>query len=51
MSKLPSEIIYGKFNLQIYYPSQYYRKVWYYYDANTELIRHALISLIRKRYF
>ena len=35
-------LIYAKFNLQIYYPPQYYREVWYYNDANTELIRRAV---------
>ena len=36
------QIIYAKFNLQIYYPPQYYREVWHYNDANTELIRRAV---------
>ena len=36
------QLIYAKFNLQIYYPPQYYREVCYYNDANTELIRPAV---------
>ena len=36
------QLIYAKFNLQIYYPPQYYRAVWHYNDANTELIRRAV---------
>ena len=36
------QIIYAKFNLQIHYPPQYYREVWHYNDANTELIRRAV---------
>ena len=35
-------IIYAKFNLQIYYPPQYDRKVWHYNNANIELIRRAV---------
>ena len=36
------QLIYAKFNLQIYYPPQCYREVWHYNDANTELIRRAV---------
>ena len=36
------QLIYAKINLQIYYPPQYYREVWHYDDANTELIRRAV---------
>ena len=36
------QLIYPKFNLQIYYPPQYYREVWHYNGANTELIRRAV---------
>ena len=32
------QITYVKFNIQIYYPLQYYREVWHYNDANNELI-------------
>ena len=35
-------LIYAKFNLQIYYPRQYYREVWHYNNANTELTRRAV---------
>ena len=36
------QLVYAKFNLQIYYPPQYYREVWHYKDADTELIRRAI---------
>ena len=36
------QLIYAKFNLQIYYSPQYYREVWHYHDANTGLIRRAV---------
>ena len=39
------QLIYAKFNLQMYYPPQYYREVWHYNDANTELIRCAVDQL------
>ena len=36
------QLIYAKFNLQIYYSPQYYREVWHYNDANSELIRRRV---------
>ena len=33
--------IFAKFNLEIHYPSPYFRDVWNYQDANTGLIRRA----------
>ena len=33
------QIIIAKFNLEIVFPPLYVREVWYYKDANTELIR------------
>ena len=39
------QLIYAKFNLQIYYSPQYYSKVWHYNDANTELIRRTVDQL------
>ena len=36
------QLINAKFNLQIYYIPQYYKEVWHYSDANTELIRRAV---------
>ena len=36
------QLIYTKFNLQIYYLPQYHIEVWHYNDANTELIRLAV---------
>ena len=38
------QLVYVKFNLQIYYPPQYYREVWHYKDADIELIRRAISS-------
>ena len=34
--------IYAKFNLQIYYPLQYYKEIWHYHDANTKLTKRAV---------
>ena len=36
------QVVYAKFNLQIYYSLPYYREVWHYKDANTGLIRQAI---------
>ena len=36
------QLVYAKYNLQIYYPPQYYREVWHYKNANTELIRGTI---------
>ena len=36
------QIVFGKFNLSIFYPPPYERTVWYYEKANTELIRRAI---------
>ena len=36
------QTIYAKFNIQIYYPPQYYREVWHYSDADSEFIRCAV---------
>ena len=35
------QIVFTKFNLQIYYPPPYPREIWHYKQANTELIRRA----------
>ena len=35
-------VVYAKFNLQSYYPSQYHREVWHYKDSNIELIRRTI---------
>ena len=45
------QLIYTKFNLQIYYPPQHYREVWHYNDANTELIRRAVDQFNRQKAF
>ena len=36
------QIIFAKFNLEIHYPPPYFRDVWHYQDANTDLIRRAI---------
>ena len=36
------QIIFAKFNLEIHYPTPYFRHVWHYQDAKTDLIRPAI---------
>ena len=36
------QIIFAKFNLEIHYPPLYFRDVWHYQDANTDLTRRAI---------
>ena len=36
------QIIFAKDNLEIHYPPPYFHEVWYYQDANTDLIRRAI---------
>ena len=36
------QIIFAKFNQEINYPSPYFREVWHYQEANTNLIRRAI---------
>ena len=36
------QVVYAKFNLQIYHPPQYYREVWHYKDVNIEHIRRVI---------
>ena len=36
------QIVFAKFNLQIYCPPPYPREIWYHKQANTELIRRAI---------
>ena len=45
------QIIYAKFNLQIYFLPQCYLKVWHYNDANTELVRRAVDHFNWKKTF
>ena len=45
------QIIYAKFNLQIYHLSQHCREVWHYNNANTEFIRHAVDQFNWKKAF
>ena len=36
------QIIFAKFNLEIIFPSPYFRDVWHYQDGNTDLIRRPI---------
>ena len=36
------QIIFAKFNLEIHYAPPYFRDVWHYQDANTDLIRRVI---------
>ena len=36
------QIIYAKFNLQIFYPPPYCREIWHYQDANIDMIRRVI---------
>ena len=36
------QIIYGKFNLKIFYPPPYERHIWHYKRANTDMISKAI---------
>ena len=36
------QIIFAKFNLETQYPPLYFRDIWHYQDANTDLIRRAI---------
>ena len=35
-------MIYGKFNLKVFYPPPYERHIWHYEHANTDLISKAM---------
>ena len=45
------QIVFAKFNLQIYYPPSYPREIWHYKQANTELIRRAITDFNWDRAF
>ena len=36
------QLVFAKFNLQIFYPPPYPREIWHYKQANSELIRRAI---------
>ena len=40
--KYHHQIVYAKFNLQVYYPSPYHRDAWHYGDTNIELISREI---------
>ena len=44
-------IIFAKFNLEIHHPLPYFRDVWHYQNANTDLIRRAFAMFDRDRAF
>ena len=45
------QIVYAKFNLQIYFPPPYLREVWHYKDVNTEVIKKAISEFNWQRAF
>ena len=45
------QIIFAKFNLEIHYAPPYFCDVWYYQDANTDLMRRAIDMLDWERAF
>ena len=45
------QIVFAKFNLQIYYPPSYPREIWHYKQANTEPIRRAVTDFNWDRAF
>ena len=45
------QIVFGKFNLQIYYPTPHPREIWHYKQANIELIRRAITDFNWDRVF
>ena len=45
------QIVFAKFNLQIYYPPPYLEKIWHYKQANAEFIRWAVTDFNRDRAF
>ena len=45
------EIVFAKFDLQIYYPPPQPREIWHYKEANTELIRRSVIEFNWDRAF
>ena len=51
ITKSGVQIVYAKLNLQIYFPPPYLREVWYYKDANTELIKRAFCEFNWQRAF
>ena len=45
------QIVFAKFNLQIYYPPPHPREIWHYRQANAELIRRAITGFNWDRTF
>ena len=45
------QIVFAKFNLQIYLPPPYPREIWHYKQSNTELIRRAVTDFNWDRAF
>ena len=51
IENLTSQLVFAKFNLQIFYPSPYPREIWHYKQANSELIRRAISNFNWDRAF
>ena len=45
------QLVFAKFNLQIYYPPPYPREIWHYIQANSQLIRRAISTFNWDRTF
>ena len=45
------QIIHAKFNLKIYYPPPYERILWYYQDANNDLMQRFIFQFNWERAF
>ena len=45
------QLVFAKFNLQIYYPPPYPREIWHYKQANSELIRRTISNFKWDRAF
>ena len=45
------QLVFAKFNLQIYYPPPYPREIWHDKNANSELIRQAISNFNWDRAF
>ena len=39
------QIVFTKYGLKIFYPSLYFRHVWHYREANTDLSKHEMNNL------
>ena len=44
------QLVYPKFNLKVWYPAPYERKIWHYQYANIDQIKEQLNSLLGKNH-